>query len=370
LGEDYDMESLNAVLATAAAVQLPGDPPWLLVISGSGNAKTETVQSLIGIGAIIVSTISSEGALLSASSQEQKAKNATGGLLRQIGAEGILVIKDFTSILSASHDVKAAVLAALREVHDGRWVRTVGTDGGKTLVWEGRIVVIAACTTAWDDAHMVVGTMGDRFAAIRVDSSKARIANGLQALRNTGKEGVMRQELADAVAGLLTNIKTDEPYQLTGEDEDRIVAAADLVTRARTGVKTDCKGVVSGAHAAEAATRLSKELVQILRGAMAIGMEHGDAMRMVIRCARDSMPPERLEALRDVAENPESVMTDIMERLQRAWSSVNRMVQALQALKLVKYRTEERMTGKKKKKVVKVRLYSLADGVDIRALED
>ena len=48
LGDDYDTDALDAVLATAAVESLDGDPLWLLLISGSGNAKTETVQALDG----------------------------------------------------------------------------------------------------------------------------------------------------------------------------------------------------------------------------------------------------------------------------------------------------------------------------------
>jgi hypothetical protein len=55
------------------------------------------------------------------------------------------------------------MLAALREVYDGRWERNVGTDGGQTLTWTGRIAVVGAVTTAWDVAHRVVSVMGDRF---------------------------------------------------------------------------------------------------------------------------------------------------------------------------------------------------------------
>src|SRR5262245_43225366 len=65
LGPEYDMDTLNAVLAAAAAQRLPGDPVWLLYISGSGNGKTETLGSLGDItNCYITSTISSEGALL------------------------------------------------------------------------------------------------------------------------------------------------------------------------------------------------------------------------------------------------------------------------------------------------------------------
>lgn len=97
LGDTYDTDALTAVLAAAAAERLDGDPLWLLLISGSGNAKTETVQSLDGIGAVLTSTIASEGALLSATAKRERAKDATGGLLRKIGAHGVVVIKDVVS---------------------------------------------------------------------------------------------------------------------------------------------------------------------------------------------------------------------------------------------------------------------------------
>jgi hypothetical protein len=77
LGDEYDLDTLNAVLATAAAERLAGDPLWLLVVSGPGNAKTETVQALRGAGAHVTSTIASEGALLSAVPKRNRAKDAT-----------------------------------------------------------------------------------------------------------------------------------------------------------------------------------------------------------------------------------------------------------------------------------------------------
>src|SRR4051794_9957745 len=52
LGDGYDQDALIAVLAAAAVERLDGDPLWLLVVSGSGNAKTETVQALTGAGAV------------------------------------------------------------------------------------------------------------------------------------------------------------------------------------------------------------------------------------------------------------------------------------------------------------------------------
>jgi hypothetical protein len=147
-GTEYDLDAATAAMAAAASERLDGDPLWLLIVAGPGGAKTETVQPLAGCGAYVTSTISSEGALLSATPHKQRQKIATGGLLRKIGDHGTLVIKDFTSILSADRNTRASVLAAIREVYDGRWERNVGTDGGQTLTWTGRIVIVAAVTTA------------------------------------------------------------------------------------------------------------------------------------------------------------------------------------------------------------------------------
>ena len=203
-GDDYDLGAQNAVLCAAAAGRLSGDPPWLLVVGGSGAAKTETIAPLSAAGAVTVSTISGKAALLSGTPAKSRAKNATGGLLRTIGGSGLLVVKDFTSILSMNRDTRALVLAALREIYDGHWSRNVGTDGGATLTWHGRLVLVGACTTAWDSAYQVVSTMGDRFVLVRLRSDdRSRRRAGLQAMANVGEERSMRSRLSGVTAKLL-----------------------------------------------------------------------------------------------------------------------------------------------------------------------
>ena len=203
---EYDLDTIDAVMATAAAERLAGDPLWLLVISGPGNTKTETVSSLSGAGAHITSTIASEGALLSATPRKSRIKDATGGLLRKIGDRGVLVIKDVTSILSANRDTRAGVLAALREVYDGLWERNVGSDGGQTLTWRGRLAVVGAVTTAWDAAHGVVSVMGDRFVLIRPDSGVGRrITNGESILPNIDGRSALARRYRDIAGAILVD---------------------------------------------------------------------------------------------------------------------------------------------------------------------
>ena len=331
LGETYDLDVIDAVCATAAAERLGGDPLWLIVISGPGAAKTETVQSLVGIGAHVISTIASEGALLSASPKKSRAKDATGGLLRQIGERGILVIKDFTTIMSMDRNTRNLVLGAIREIHDGYYKRSVGTDGGQTLVWAGRLAIVAACTTSWDMAHAVVAAMGDRFVVIRINSNLGRIASGRQAICNTGSEVQMREELAAAVGGLVAHAYIDD-VPILEEERDRLLKAADIVTKARTAVERDYASEVVDAHMPEMPTRFTKQLAQMVRGGVAIGMSRERAMQLALRCARDSIPPLRLAILRDIAINPDTRPGDVRKRIGKPWRTVKREMEALTML--------------------------------------
>jgi hypothetical protein len=218
-GDTYDPSVTNAVLTTAAAERLTGDPLWTLVIGGPGNLKTESVQSVGGCaGAFVISTVQSEGALLSASPAQSRSPNATGGLLRKVGARGLLAVKDWTSILSSDRNTRSGVLAAFREIYDGRWVRNVGSDGGQTLTWEGRIGVLGACTTLWDSSHSVIAAMGDRFVLIRSDSTTGRCEAGTQAIGNVGLETEMRTELANVVSVLIREVKPEQVGPLSKEE--------------------------------------------------------------------------------------------------------------------------------------------------------
>jgi hypothetical protein len=332
-GHEYDVAAIDVVLATKAAEQLDGDPLWTLLISGSGNAKTETVSALSTTPrTIMTSTITSDGALLSASPKRETAKDATGGLLRRVGDSGTLVIKDVTSILSMNANTRAGVLAALREIHDGHWERNVGTDGGRSLTWKGRIAVIGACTTAWDRAHDVIASMGDRFVILRMDSSKGRMAAGFKSMANIGDEVRMRETLADAVAQILTTVTRHAIIRPTPDETTQLLTVANVVTICRTGVDFDYRGAVIDCHAPEMPTRFAKQLLQVFRGACAVGMPRDQALALALRCARDSMPPLRLAILEDVAANPHARTKDIRQRLNKPSTTVDRQLQALHML--------------------------------------
>ena len=142
-------------------------PSRLLAMSGPGNTKTETVVPMAGIGADIERARSAEAALLSATPTKERAKDATGGLLRRIGDRWPPRHQDVTFIRRGTGTAEHGSWRRCARSDERHWGRNVGTDGGKTLTWPGRLGLVGAATTAWDSAHQVVATMGDRVVLVR-----------------------------------------------------------------------------------------------------------------------------------------------------------------------------------------------------------
>ena len=125
----------------------------------------------------------------------------------------------------------------------------------------------------------------------------------------------------------------DRAVTSRADDEiEVLLAAADLVTLARTGVIYDYRGNVIDAHAPEMPTRLAKQLVQVVRGAVAVGMARSDAMRLALRVARDSMPPIRLAIINDLAAHPWSSTAEVRKRIGKPRATTDRQTQALHSL--------------------------------------
>ena len=339
LGDHYDLEAIDAALSAAVVERyLVGDPVWLLIVSGSGATKTETVVMLCDEyddTVRDVSSISSIGALISASAAKDRTANATGGILKELEPRGLLILKDVTSILAMPSQVRDLVLSVLREVYDGFYTRDAGVDGGVKIPWRGRIAIVGAVTTAWDRAHAVVARMGDRFVLVRMDSKSHRIDTGRRAIGNTGAEATMREELNRLALGVIKKAGQSPEVELTGVEQNAILRAADLVTLARTAVDTDSRGDVIDSNDPEMPTRFAKQLTQVFRGAVTIGLNRQAALGLAIRCARDSVPPLRLAIITDLVTHPASKVGTVAARLGKPYNTVNRQMQALWLLRVV-----------------------------------
>jgi hypothetical protein len=162
------------------------------------------------------------------------------------------------------------------------------------------------------------------------------------------------------VGGIIGHIDCNGTYALRDDDEDRLLKAADIVTFARTAVERDHAGNVIDAHGPEMPTRFAKQLKQMVRGGLALGMNHDAAIRLALRCARDSVPPLRIGILLDLASNPRSRPSDVSKRITKPWTTVRRELEALHMLSLLQCDEEKLLTDDTKS----VWYYSLSGKFD------
>jgi Bifunctional DNA primase/polymerase, N-terminal len=289
-----DITPLYAVFGTLVANIPDSDPVWLGLIGTPSTAKSEILRSLGGLPYVVRAATLTVGGLLSGTPKKQHAAGARGGLLNQIGGSGIIVLKDFTSILSLRPDIKAEVLAALREIYDGEWVRVLGTDGGRTLTWRGKVGLLFGSTPVIDRHHTVIGAMGDRFLLSRLVPPDKQLQ---QALAHRGGMVVqMRQELAQAVTDLL-NTPRAPPVPLTADEQQWLEDIARLVVRLRGVVERDYRThEIEAVYGVEGTARFGLCLDGLLTALSTFEVERSVALNVVRNVALDSVPPMRRQA--------------------------------------------------------------------------
>ncbi|MDP9177793.1 MAG: ArsR family transcriptional regulator [Gemmatimonadota bacterium] len=291
-----DVMPLYAVLGAIAANLLPGDPVWLGIVAPPSSAKTEILNAMSRLPNMHPAATLTPASLLSGTAKKDRAVGAKGGLLRQIGDFGILILKDFGSVLSMRPDAKSEVLAALREVYDGSWTRHLGTDGGQTLTWSGNVGLIFGVTPILDTHHSVIAAMGERFLLCR--QAPAGEEQARRALGHAGSDTAkMRCELAEAVRQLFDRqLKTPRP--LSENERERLIELASLAVRIRSTVERERNSrEIESIHGAEGPARLVLALERLVAGLDSLGCERRLAFDVVGRVAMDSVPPLRWRAL-------------------------------------------------------------------------
>lgn len=332
-----DSSPLLAALGATAANLIHGDPVWLLLVAPPGGEKTEIVAALDALPFTHAVSTLTESGLLSGSPKKERDRESTGGLLRQVGDFGLLILKDFTSIISMNREARAQVLAALRECYDGSWTRPLGTDGGRSLTWTGKLGVVGGVTQAIDTAHAVTSAMGERFLLFRLPASD-RGEQARRALGGMGQEGVMRTELRKAVSDLfsftlpdLTSPPAPDPF--TESEVERLVLVARLAVRCRSSVERDSHTrEIVNVPESEVPTRLVKALGQLLNGLRLLGVDEDQAWSVVNKTALDCMPALRRKALDYLFTQPGSVHTDaVAMAVEHPTTTVDRALQDLNA---------------------------------------
>jgi hypothetical protein len=306
-------DPLYLVLGTVTANMLKGSSVWIVLIGAPSSGRTIMLETLADLkpkytkgekgpkpGVHIVGAIKGPSGLLSAVGMNERTKDATGGLLPYIGSRGIIVMKDFTSMLSMAKEPLAETIGALRETFDGRYSRPVGSDGGRHLEWRGRLGFLAASTPAIDRHSASIGDLGERWVYYRYLETDG-YGETIKALGVRDPDQMM-QELRGHVVNFVDALElewNEERRELDSFEKNKLYAMASLICAARSGVPRDPYqgNEVTDLAVREAPPRMAGELGQLYLGLERIGLPNYECWRLVGKVALDSVRQLRMATI-------------------------------------------------------------------------
>ena len=306
-----DLIAAQAVLASVAAHPLKGQPVWSMIVGPPGSGKTTLLEALSGlknvrsIDSLTPKTFIS-GYIDEEGGRKTKGPSAQPGLLHRIGPEGIIVIPDFSTVLSMKSENKAEILSHLRKIYDGKFSKEFGTPGeAAEREWTGRITCTVAVTPAIDQNYSVFQAMGERFLMIRWPRAGG-VDAGLSAMNQDSAES--RDELRAGVHGLLLSRPHVEPT-IPEALQVAIASLSEIMVIGRTHIaRARYSKEIIYLPEQESNTRAAQELAQLAKGSALISgrtvVEEAD-MVIVRRVGLDSIPPTRCKVLKGLAGGEE-----------------------------------------------------------------
>jgi len=352
-----DPQPLYTVLGVIAANMISGNPVWLMIVGPPASGKTMMLMAARRIpGVHRADSISGPAALLSGTPRKEKSRDATGGLLHEMGPHGCLVIEDFTSaVLELPQDTKKQILTAFRLAHKGDYSRKLGNEGGREIHWSGKLALLAAGTTAADRMLAEVGPLGERWLIYRqprtdgVGESKSEL--------HDRKPQQTQKQFQEAVAAFMGVIGLNWPCAMEGDrrcradhrhfeeeesrnysdrEERRLIGMAQLVVKMRSGVyRHPWNREIEDKPEMESPPRVAGALGQFYLGLERIGLNEAERWSLVSKVAMDSCPSLRADVIR-MATNGGVDLESIPGELHVGGGVVKRTVEELLAFGMVK----------------------------------
>jgi hypothetical protein len=293
-----DVLAARGLYSAVAAHQLAGPPCWPMLVAPPGSGKTELVGALNGLPKLhLIDEFTLQTLISGQLPDPKRVAIRPASLLHRIGASGIIVAPDFSTVLAMKADDRAKILAQLRRVYDGQFRKEFGTADAAPPEWRGRITFVAAVTPAIDQHYAAVGALGERFVLLRWPRADG-VAAALAAMNQD--PAAVRSDLQKAVHALLSNRRPLEP-DVPDAAQRQVAALAEFVVRARSSVpRSGYSREIIAAPDPESPTRLSQQLIQLAKGSALLddqGMVSGRDLQVARRAGLDSIPPLRRKIL-------------------------------------------------------------------------
>lgn len=345
------MDPIVITLATYISQRIDGPPVWMFLVGPPGSAKTETLTSLAQAAGIYMTSTLTPHALISGANWKD---NVDPSLIPRLN-EKVMVIKDFTSILSMRDVEKDEIFGILRDAYDGRCGKVFGT--GIERSYESRFTIIAAVTPRIHDLSSQHTSLGERFLKFSVGDNLVHASEDdiiARAIDNISQDTAMKAELQDVVRAYLQgaipvrNNGHSWVPSLSTPMKKKIIALGKFGARLRGTVSRDAyrPDMMTGRPSAEVGSRLGIQLAKLAK-AVALILRHeavGDEeFRLVRKTVIDTIPQRIEDIIRRMLEltpTTDDFVTaaDVATATRYPIATVQRILQDLNVLDIVERR--------------------------------
>ena len=294
-------EVLRVMFGAIFANKLQGDPIWLFLVAPPGGSKSELLSSMSASPLVESTTALTPHSLVSGAALFN---GQDPSLLPKLNGR-VLVIKDFTTILSMHYTSRDEIFGVLRDAYDGVTTKTFGTGLKRTYV--SHFGIIAGVTPKIEEFGVVHQSLGERFLKYRINTGQKTLSEAdriRRALANINHEKEMKTDLGAVACDVLCHPLPKVIPPIPHEIGEYIVSLAQTCATMRGVVDREkYSGMVTYKPATEVGTRLAKQLAKLGMG-MAIyqgkKMVDLDIYRVIRKVALNTAPDRVEEIIKQV----------------------------------------------------------------------
>jgi len=302
-------------IGTYIANMIEGPPVWTMIIgppSTGGTIALDSIDRLHGMHSI---DKFSAAALLSGTPKRDRADDATGGILMEIGigGKGLILFKDFNTVIHMSDSERESVLSDLGRIYDGEYSRSLGADGGRKLYWHGKVGALAKCTQELDTFMNRMSAFGQRFLYFRPTKTDGH-AEAWFALNAVTIDPRLTVETFFRNIGLDVHVQEAtmsargeqlHDYRVDPAGERFLHSLTMLLTRGRTAIKWDFKQTeMEDIHDSEGPGRFIRQIKKLYIAFDYMQIPDHDKKNLLRRVALSSIPRLRSNIIQTMYTRP------------------------------------------------------------------
>jgi hypothetical protein len=292
-------DGIRIALAAVLSNQLDGDPIWIFLVAPPGGAKTATLSAFNRCPKIFTTSSLTARSLISGMNFRS---GVDPSLIPKLDGR-VLVIKDFTSIMSLRDNEKDEIFGILRDAYDGYCSKTFGN--GITRRYKSRFSLIAAVTPAVYSESAKNTSLGERFLKFTLADNLKHFSEDdiiTKAISNVNDESAMIDEMSDVVQSYVSGVEKTVPM-IPPRILKRIIGLAKYGARIRASVQRNQyrPDQIEGKPSAEVGSRLGKQIAKMAIALAMVGRRrtvNDDDLVLIKKVILDTVPQRAEDMIR------------------------------------------------------------------------